>query len=115
MSGSQPKASYTGVTIGEATMPRKKKTDFRDLLKIEKKTENLKACDRCGGFMAETETGRQCLSCELTEWIQEDGTYTSGIAKCPSCGNMSPNILICSYCSYPIDEKTRKLWESKEK
>ena len=81
----------------------------------KKKNKTVHACDGCGAMMIETETGRYCTNCIYAEWLQEDGTYTSGVAKCPDCGHMSPNILICSYCSYPIDEKTRKLFEGKTK
>jgi ribosomal protein S27AE len=82
-------------------MPRKKKV--------------IRVCERCGSWMEETETGWQCPTCHLTEWIQEDGTYTSGLAHCPACHNMSPNSLICSYCAYPIDKHMRKLFEEKKK
>jgi len=81
----------------------------------KKKSEDIHPCPRCGSLMGETETGRQCPTCHLTEWVDEGGVYTSGVAKCPNCDNCSPNNLICSFCGYPIDDKTRKLWESKEK
>ena len=77
----------------------------------KKKSENTHLCPRCGSLMNEIEAGRQCPTCLFTEWIQEDGTYTSGMAKCPACGNISPNIIMCSYCSYPIDEKMKKYHE----
>jgi len=96
-------------------MPRKKKTDVRDLPKLSGFTENLHPCPRCGSLMVETETGRYCPTCHLVEWIDEGGAYTSGLAKCPACHNMSPNSLICSYCAYPINENTRKLFEEKNK
>ena len=98
-------------------MSRKKKPRVQDLPKLSEFTEHLLPCpcDGCGGMLIETETGRYCSNCKYAEWLQEDGTYTSGIAKCPVCGNMSPNSLICSYCAYPIDKHMRKLFEEKIK
>lgn len=71
---------------------------------MSRKKKTLKACDRCGSLMAETETGRQCPTCGLTEWISEGGEYTSGVAKCPVCGNLSSNIRYCIYCGERIEK-----------
>ena len=62
----------------------------------------VEACPRCGGAFVDTETGRQCLNCGLTEWINEGGEYTSGVAKCPHCGSCSPNLRHCPVCGGKI-------------
>jgi len=74
----------------------------------------VEACPRCGGAFLDTETGRQCLNCGLTEWINEGGEYTSGVAKCPECGQMSPNLFWCVYCSSPISDEAKKIKKTME-
>jgi len=81
-------------------MPRKKK---------------LNPCERCGSLMIETETGRYCPTCKLIEWIDEGGIYTSGMEKCPACHNMSPNSIVCTYCSTILDPHMYELFKQQEK
>ena len=59
--------------------------------------------------MERTDTGYLCSSCHNIEWFTEETTSMSSVAKCPHCGSVSPNIIYCTVCGEPIDEKARKM------
>ena len=89
-------------------------SNIRRKPKNSAKTENVQACPQCGGALVENERGRSCFSCDYKDWLQEDGTYTSGVAKCPECGQMSPNLFWCVYCSSPISDEAKKIKKTME-
>jgi len=75
-------------------MPRKKK---------------IKSCDICGGVMEKGGAGYICSNCHNIEWFTEESVSMSSVAKCPQCGQASPNINYCIYCSEPISEWAKKI------
>jgi predicted RNA-binding Zn-ribbon protein involved in translation (DUF1610 family) len=76
--------------------------------------KKIRACSICGGMMYKGGAGYVCTNCHNVEWFTEETTTHSSVAKCPHCGQISPNLNFCVYCSEPISEWARKLKERKE-